>query len=355
MDFPTLYKIDSKGKRREWNVWVDDFNSYAVISVSHGQEHGRQQIKTTTISSGKNIGRANETTYLEQAVSEAKSKWLKQQDKGYSTTGEKVFRPMLAHNFKDHSKKVVYPCYVQPKLDGLRCYITWQGGPKAFSRKGKQWKCVDTILSPVYKFLKENQDVILDGELYTDKISFQKICSAIKRDEPNEYSSLVDFHCYDIFVKKQKLTFKERFKLIPDLGGKFKIVSTEKMLDIQSIEFAHRSFINAGYEGTIIRNSDGLYKVDGRSYDLLKYKDFMDSEYEIVSKKEDKNKECVFVCIDPHSCKTFECKPKGTHEERVAYLYEDNIGKYLTVRYFELTDDGLPRFPVGIAVRIDHE
>ena len=32
----------------------------------------------------------------------------------------------------------------------------------------------------------------------------------------------------------------------------------------------------------------------------------------------------------------------------------DYIGEMLTVRYQELTDDGVPRFPVGIAIR-DYE
>jgi hypothetical protein len=30
------------------------------------------------------------------------------------------------------------------------------------------------------------------------------------------------------------------------------------------------------------------------------------------------------------------------------------IGKSLTVRYFEMTDDNIPRFPVGVSIR-DYE
>lgn len=356
--FDTLLKIDSKGKVREWDVFVKDYNDYAEIHVIHGEQGGKKQTKITTISNGKNIGRANETTYLEQAYAEAQSKWNKQHDKGYSVDGEKVFRPMLAHNFKDHTKKIKYPCYVQPKLDGLRCFIQWStphNKPVAYSRKGKEWNCVDHILEKVTPLLQNNPERVLDGELYTDKISFQKICSAIKRDEPNEYSKLVDFHCYDIFVKdKQKLSFEDRFKLIPNrFGDPFRKVNTFFVQNKAEIDIFHKTFIDNGYEGTIIRNSSGIYKVDGRSHDLLKYKDFKDAEYKIIGKTRDKNGECVFTCLDEQLDKTFDCKPRGTHEERVSYLTETNIGCYLTVRYFELTEDGLPRFPVGIAVRID--
>ena len=33
------------------------------------------------------------------------------------------------------------------------------------------------------------------------------------------------------------------------------------------------------------------------------------------------------------------------------YLEDDNIGMLLTVRFFELTDEGIPRFPVGVCIR----
>jgi hypothetical protein len=33
---------------------------------------------------------------------------------------------------------------------------------------------------------------------------------------------------------------------------------------------------------------------------------------------------------------------------------EKYYGKLLTVRYQELSDDGIPRFPVGIGFRIDN-
>lgn len=116
MKLPKLYKIDSKGKIREWETWVDN----TTIHVRHGAKDGAKQDQITQITKGKNIGKANETTPHEQAILESKSKWLKQKDKGYSenSSPEKVFRPMLAHRHDKHAKKVLYPCFVQPKLDG---------------------------------------------------------------------------------------------------------------------------------------------------------------------------------------------------------------------------------------------
>ena len=44
----------------------------------------------------------------------------------------------------------------------------------------------------------------------------------------------------------------------------------------------------------------------------------------------------------------------GTDAEQFARHGAEYVGKKLTVRYQELTDDGIPRFPVGIAIR-DYE
>ena len=59
-------------------------------------------------------------------------------------------------------------------------------------------------------------------------------------------------------------------------------------------------------------------------------------------------------------CNEFSVRPEGQIKDRKALWYEfcagtyDPRGKMLTVRYQNLTDEGLPRFPVGVAVR-DYE
>jgi DNA ligase-1 len=354
MKFDTLYKTDSKNKIREWNVEVIDLLDRAAIVVTHGAKNGQMQRKITEVWEGKNIGKKNETNFLEQAILEAKSKWSKQCDKGYNTIiGEKKFLPMLANAFEDQEKNLTYPCYVQPKLDGCRSTISFEDEePIARSRKGKRWNTIEHILDSIFNYTKYNPDIILDGEIFTKAISFQKIISAIKRDEPNDQSLLAEFWCYDLYNKSNpNLSFKERFELIPDLPHPFIKVKTILCNNREEIFSSHKKFLKEGYEGSIVRNINGLYKVDGRSSDLLKLKDFKDKEYKILDKSLDKNGETIFFCIDEELDKTFNCKPEGSHEERLDYYKEDNIGKMLTVRFFEFTDEGLPRFPVGVGIR----
>ncbi len=58
-----------------------------------------------------------------------------------------MIKPMLAHMY--NPDKAIFPCYIQPKLDGVRCIITKKG---AFSRTGKEFKNIEHIKAN----LKEN-------------------------------------------------------------------------------------------------------------------------------------------------------------------------------------------------------
>ena len=106
-----------------------------------------------------------------------------------------------------------------------------------------------------------------------------------------------------------------------------------------------------------MRNLDAPYEIKKRSYDLQKYKEFQDAEFEIIGFHEGKGDEKGLVIWD---CKTktnkhFAVRPRGTREYR-AKLFEEAdkyIGKKLTVMFQEYTGDLIPRFPVGKAIRVD--
>lgn len=120
---------------------------------------------------------------------------------------------------------------------------------------------------------------------------------------------------------------------------------------------SHARYVAEGYEGIMLRNAAGVYR-GVRSKELQKYKEFQDDEYEVIDFRQGEGQEegCVlWVCRTP-SGTPFSVRPRGTREDRAA-LYQkgaDYVGQRLTVRFQELTDDGVPRFPVGIAFR-DYE
>jgi DNA ligase-1 len=127
---------------------------------------------------------------------------------------------------------------------------------------------------------------------------------------------------------------------------------------IEEIREYHRECVQEGYEGVIIRNLDSLYEFGFRSRNLIKLKDFDDSEFTIADVVEGTGRDAgtaVFELYLPDGRK-FKARPVGTFEQRKDYF--DNrtelVGKQCTVKYQGFSDDGVPRFPVAIAVR-DYE
>ena len=86
--FPILYAIDKNGKIKVWSAAVlrsSSDKSSAMARITHGYINGKQQVAYRKCEAGKNIGRSNETTPLEQCISETRHKWLDKKEKeGYT-------------------------------------------------------------------------------------------------------------------------------------------------------------------------------------------------------------------------------------------------------------------------------
>ena len=161
----------------------------------------------------------------------------------------------------------------------------------------------------------------------------------------------------------ENLTFAERNELLVSAfqGEDYptlELVPTYEVNNEEEIKKYHDQFVSEGYEGVIIRNKDGKYKIKHRSKDLQKWKYFLDDEYEIIGGKEATGEDAGTIVF---GCKTasgdeFDVRPKGSRDTRRRWFNElESIkGCMLTVRYQDLTDDGIPRFPVGISIR-DYE
>jgi len=364
MIFKTLYGKSSKGKIKEWSLSViqNEDETY-TIKTEHGYSDGKKQIDGKIIKAGKNIGKSNETTIYEQACSDAQTAFNKKIDKGYVTDTDNIksksgglFLPMLAHRYDKYSHHIKFPCWVQPKLDGVRMLAKKENGIiTMWSRQGKVFEVPDKIQEELLEMLEEEQAV--DGELYVHGWTFQRTVKAVKKRR-EDTDSLV-YHIYD--SPHKTLNFEDRFTeknfSLSD-SGRITFVETRICPTTYELNALEAYFISEGYEGIIVRNIGSLYKYQDRSYDLQKLKRFVDSEYKIIGGKEGIGREtgmAVFRCITEDG-KEFDARPKGTREERAEMFsnLDSLIGKYLTVKYQELTEDGIPRFPVGIGIR-DYE
>ena len=276
-----------------------------------------------------------------------------------------IHKPMLAYKFNNKKVNWAEPVYIQPKLDGVRCLITKDG---AYSRTGKQFKNLAHIELALIPFFKKQPNIILDGELYNHKLrnDFEKIISLVRKQKPTaddrlDAQHLVQFHCYDWFFPNDKynLVYKYRMDQLNVLDiydAQIKHVQANRIYNYDDAKLFHVDMLDKGYEGSIIR-LNGLYK-HGRSYDLMKFKDFSDAEATIIGYEEGKGKRQgtlgKFLMQDDEG-NEFGCPPgKGfTYKDLANMLLNihDYIGQRATFTYFQRTNAGSYRHPLFKALR----
>jgi ATP-dependent DNA ligase len=384
--FPVLFGESSLGKRKMWSVSVAERDGTGVITVTHGYEDGKKVVNDRVVTAGKNLGKKNATTPVTQAISEAESLWNKKRDAGYATATTTpisggagaetpataatatpatpqttvVPLPMLAQDYNKRAKNMSFPCLAQRKLDGVRCVAI--SGRGLFSRNGKASSPHLTHI--VAELNRLPAGTTLDGELYSDDLTFQEIVGLVKKVtlKAGDAEKMAKIHLC-VYDTIRDGTNADRNAWLQTLFtsnsfSALRLLPSVPCGSLDDVKTLHAQYVAEGYEGLILRNLTGLYKVGHRSTDLQKYKEFMDSEYPVISFKEGDGVEkgCViWVCRTPAG-QEFAVRPRGTHEERIEAFKAgaSRIGQSLTVRYQELTTDGIPRFPVGIAFR-DYE
>ena len=433
--FPKLYAQDKNGKIKVWTAAVLRSSGGAVASrITHGYINGKQQVAYRTCDAGKNIGRSNETSPLEQSISETRRKWLDKKEKeaytenkpadcgegygdlsgndfgdgggdgdGDNASFTRPFLPMLAQTFDpadleagSKKKKVIkFPCFVQPKLDGLRCvsYATRSANDLVVclqSRTGAFFTGLPHIAAALRPYLSQHPNIVIDGELYTDQMPFEELAGLIKKKKITaadvERLKKVKYHVYDIYDhQRYDMPFVERIGLLAsavrrcgcvandthaaaaavaagrvlrsdtEAAAVIVLVRTEKIAVLSEFRQLFAEFVESGYEGIMLRNAAGVYRANYRSNDLQKYKEFMEDEYRIIDFTQGEGRDAgavIWVC-ETADGKEFTVRPRGTMEQRRAWFSNGGsyIGKNLTVIYQELTEEGKPRFPVGKAVR----
>jgi len=281
-------------------------------------------------------------------------------------------KPMLAYPVSDKPIDYTKPTFIQPKLDGVRCLIQYEGSEAsgyesvvAYSRTGKVWQNINHILASLIPFFKKYPDVILDGELYNHKFKddFESIISMVRKTKPtDEDRSIsrknVQFHCYDIV--DETMPFEQRNKFI--LSAVYNNYNYVRVLPCQQVTSdnnarkIHKLNLDAGFEGSIVRTND-TYQCK-RSHNLRKFKDFSDAEATIVGYLDGKGKRTgtlgKFIMMDDNGVE-FGCPPgKGYNYNQLATMLEnigDYIGQRATFTFFERTKAGSYRHPLFKCLR----
>ena len=276
-----------------------------------------------------------------------------------------MIKPMLAYKLNENKINFKEFIYMQPKLDGVRCLFTKDG---AFSRTGKQFMNVKHIEESLKDYFEQNPAMVLDGELYNHNLrnDFEKIISLVRKQKPtdedrSEAHRLTQYHVYDYTNTSMNNMVNYKYRLnqltCSDIyTSSIHYVESRRVKSMKQAKDFHIRKLAEGYEGSILRTNTP-YK-HGRSWGLMKFKDFHDAEATIVDYQEGKGKRLgtigKFIMQDDDG-NVFGCPPgKGYNYSDMKCILE-NIHKYMgqqaTFTYFERTKAGSYRHPLFKTLR----
>ncbi len=193
----------------------------------------------------------------------------------------------------------------------------------------------------------------------------------IARSKPHELENQINLVVFDLVDLSGKYDQDARFERLKKLFSQkpsdtdhVQLCETKIAYLLKDVSKYHDKIAQKGYEGIILRSRDLIYTTK-RSLRMRKYKHFLDREYPVIGIEKDSGvngEYFVWVCHDPDIIddntgkpKTFKAKPMGSRENRKAWYenYLKYIGRFLTVKFQEYSEDGIPRFPIGVGIRED--
>jgi ATP-dependent DNA ligase len=357
----TLYKYDEKNRLRFWTIILDNNKVYSIYGFENGKKikSSPQIFKNSILKSGNQLAQ----TFFNKTI---KLKLLK----GFQETKNKkdgiTLLPMRAHKYEEHSHKIIYPAYIQRKYDGFRClsyYDKKLDKVILLSNNGKPFYNLEMIEQQLKPFFKNNSDLYFDGELYIHNTKLQSISSLLLSKKTVDTSNIIYniFDCF--FLTNLNLNFYSRYQFLLKLfkdknknrNTKLNLVECIDVKNKEEIDKYFHKFLGEGYEGVIVRNFDGLYKLNGKSYDVLRSKEFKNDTFKIVGAKKGSGKQkesviWILQCLNNKN-KTFNAIPYGTIKEREKWWNEraQYLNKNVLVKYILKDDEGcIVRNPIVI-------
>lgn len=362
----TLYKRDTTGRPRSWQIIWEGDSYYTVAGLIDGQK----VVSAPTVATPKNVGKVNETSPEKQAELESLAEIKKQLAQGgYFRTIEEIdnesyFEPMLATPLEKIKGGLDFakPLFSQAKYDGVRSTTSERG---IISRQGKPILTVPHVVDALDQFFIDFPHVTVDGELYSHEYreDFNEIISLVRKQKPgpDDLAATRDkivLNVYDVAGPGiSALPYADRIAWIQaNLEGKspyIVVAPTVLVTSQEQLDELFAGYVEEGFEGQIIR-LNGPYE-NKRSKFLIKRKEFQDIEIEIerveagsgnwaiaakriVGKLEDGRRQDAGV----RGSKTFLAQVLAEADEYA--------GGTATVRFMNYTPDGFLRFPIAVAL-----
>lgn len=375
--------------------WHDDEHGY-VIQRSYGQVNGKTTFSPKIVVSQTKQKR----TWREQYTLKFNSEVKKYLDKGYvevekhpneysaeeladifgevATNQAGIIKPMLAkQESKLTNRKILDKEWLcSRKIDGVRCLMYWDGEQiLTASRGGENYNAATTHLrenEDLIAFFKENPNIILDGELYRHGKTLQQISGAA-RLEKNAYDcDWLQYWIYDCYDKanpdmiaEDRLNFLgeidwiQVFDSLSDVVDDICLVNHIPVSGEEDIWKLHDQYVSEGFEGCVIRNPNKPYKPNGRTNDMLKFKNYKSEEFKVVGFELGLrgSEDMTFICELPDG-RTFKSMPVGDREVKQEYVdnFEEKYkGHMAECTYFNYSEENIPTQPKLRVFRFDLE
>lgn len=254
---------------------------------------------------------------------------------------------MLAHKFNESVNPESWYA-ISTKLDGNRA--SYKDGVW-MSKNGLIIEGIDIDMSGL------NQEYEYDGELIAmaGKTSAEVYKNTSKIMRSKGIKSGLKFVIFDLI---EDGTWKQRRQLLNHLITLITqdnieligIIDFVKGSDMEAIKCLLRDAIAKDEEGLMANDVEALYDRGKRSKNILKIKEFHDAEFKCVGVEEgsgDLKGTLGSITIENNG--VLVSVGSGFNRSDRDYFWNNKneiIGKNVTVRYFEVTEDGSLRFPV---------
>ena len=125
-----------------------------------------------------------------------------------------------------------------------------------------------------------------------------------------------------------------------------KLVSCVRVNNYEGVLKENELYLSEGYEGVIVRNLDGLYQWNKKSYDVLRTKEFKKGIFKVVDTKAGEGAQSGAILFSVECLKDsklhFWVMPVGTLEERRKMMKNSKkyIGRKVLVKYLDIDSKG---------------
>lgn len=233
--------------------------------------------------------------------------------------------------------------WVSEKLDGVRA--RWDG-QQLLSKNGYKFA------APAW-FTEQFPNVVMDGELWMQRQSYEKISSITSQHTPHNGWSKIKLMLFDL--PEQGGTFSERVSAMQQLvatvdSNYLAMIPQFRLVDSQQLMQRLNQVVEAGGEGLMLHHQAAHY-VHGRSDALLKLKLYQDAEATVIAYKPGKGKFSGMlgsIKVRDDQGREFYVGSGFSHQQR---HQPPPLHSRITYRYQGRTRYGLPRFPVFLRVR----